>query len=492
MTATLVEVGNEAPAVTNRAPKANSYAPALGRPLIHPDDLPLLPHSARGREILAAISSGYDPYAWAGARRTSAVAGAPLTAENGWTGLAVQTGRVRQEYNLSLQDLKSRIVAYEEMRRSEPAVAVIEEFSYALAHTDYWIEPGDDFQLARFVQWNLEEGLTSPFSETIRQAALAKLYGFSWHYKRYQDVTFEGRQWLGWRQFAPRSRSTVYEWQFQDDGGLAGLVQYGTNPRTGETGYVEYSIDDIVVWTFRPDDGDPEGIGLFRQMYRPYSQKDAFQEFAAIRIERSAMGVPIAYGPPGYGLEEETQVLSIMKNIRTAEDAGAAVPDGWRLELLDLGPADVPFETHIERQHQYMLQVGRKQYVGLGQGGDSGSLGQGKDASSMDAMGMEYDADWLCDTFNQYVLWPLVRLNKSGVQRKPRLVHGRVGVKDTQAYVRGVELMYRGSEQGIPEHIKQRIARLQGLPSADAAAAGTAPGGAPEETTRQPEAPTGA
>lgn len=463
------EAARTKPVVPKRLPmKANDYTPALGTVLVLPDDIPLLPHFAKGREILAAMPAGYANASTLGpgGRPRLTDQESTLPPSQGGTGLVVSNGRIQHEYNTALATFPERMVAFEEMRRSSTASAVIEKhYCQPVMHTDYWVDPGDYPQLARFLQWNLEECLTIPFSETVRQGILTKLYGVSWHYKRYQPLQFEGREWVGWRQFAPRSRATIYKWLFQEDGGLNGLIQYGQNPLTMQKGYVDYSIEDLIVWTWRPDDGDPEGLGEFRQMYRSYKQEDAFSEFAGIRIERSAMGIPIASGPPGYTVAEETAVLKIMHNIRCGEDAGIAKPDGWEIELLDLGPADVPFEAHIERQRGYQLQVGQVQDLALGQGGDSGSLGQGKDASAGRAMFWEFDADWICEQFNHYALWPLCRMNIGVMEgRKPRLMHGRVGIKDTQAYVRGIELMYRNAPNGIPEHIQRKLEDVQGLP----------------------------
>lgn len=438
--------------------------------VIHPGDVPRLRAHPRGAEVLAAI--GYDEFG----RRTSRRLAEPIvtptvSAAGGFTGIDVRQGRVYQEYNENLQSLVDRMTVYEEMRRSEPAFATCENLiTIPIANTQYWFEPGDrndpdSVDFAEFLNWNLSDGLTRAFNETMREAALGVFYGFTWAYPRYELKRWRGKPYWGWRQFAPRARATVDRWRFDDDGGLQGLVQYGELPSTGEARYVNYDIEEILLWTWRGDSNDPEGLGAFRQAYKPYFYKTAFEEFAAIRIERQAVGIPVAKGPLGmYDSTDEAKVMAILNNIRVGHDAGFVIPTGWEIYMLDLGDSNIPFESHIERQHQGMLQSVGAQFVAYNQGGADGSNAAMKDASSTFYEGVNYMASWACEPINRFEVPRLMERNwRRGMSDKqPKLMHGRVGVRDLEKFMRAVELPFRERTE-LPDDVMERLATMLGM-----------------------------
>lgn len=441
----------------------------IHRYLVHPNDIPIMEAHPQGATVLAAIGYG-DNHQLRGGRGTEPTI-ATTDATQGTTGLEATGGRIYQEYNERILSLQDRMSVFEEMRRSEQAFAACEALiTTPLANTDYWLEPGDrndpaSVRFAEMLNWNLSDGLTRSFSETMREASLALFYGFTWCYPRYERKLFQGQEYVGWRQFAPRARATVDRWRFDDDGGLRGLVQCGQLPTTGEVRYINYDIEQILLWTWRGDNGDPEGLGAFRQAYKAYSYKTAFEEFAAIRIERTACGIPIAEGPVmQYDDDDAALVLAILNNIRAGNDNAIVVPNGWKIYMLDLGAADIPFADHIERQRQGMLEPFLAQFLMLSQGGSAGSNALSKDASSTFFDNSNYAADWLCDTFNRYEIPRICARNKPELvgSRQPRLMHGKVGVRDLERFTRALELPFRDRTE-MPVEIVERWADMMGL-----------------------------
>lgn len=440
-------------------PRTSRSGGPLHGVVVHPDDLPVLRKYAHVQELLASAGDG------------SGESSTPnLGPERGITGLDARGGVVYQEYNARLVNLQNRMTAYEEMRRSDCAFATIEALlTMPLLQADFHIRAGEDKAFSDFVQWNLfGGGLTHSFNRTIRSAILGVLYGFSWHYKMFERKQWQGKEWIGWRKFGERERATVHKWEFQDDGGLAGLTQWGHNPRTGSYEKVDYTIDEIMVWTWRPEAGNPEGLGAFRQAHKHWYMKQVFEEFAAIRIERQAMGVPIAIGPPeGYSETEQNLVLAQLQNIRTAHNAGMVIPDGWEVKMLELGNADVPFESHIERQHMSILETCLVQFVGFGHSGEAGSFGMSRDSSNLFLMSLEAIADWLCENVNQYMIPQLARYN--GVKGElPKLAHGKVGVRDLDKFARAVTMLFKTSAGVVlPPEVEAYVREVIGLPPAD-------------------------
>jgi hypothetical protein len=320
---------------------------------------------------------------------------------------------------------------YEEMRRSESAFAVIEALiSLPVRAAEWHVEPGDDPELADLIERNLMEGMTHSWDEFQRQALLAPLYGFTVHEKVFQ--VFPGG-YLGWRKFAERTRSTIDEWHFDETGGLAGITQIGYAPDTGDQIDQYIPIEKLKVWTWRPDKGNPEGLGAYRQAFKAYSFKQAFEEFAAIRIERAAIGIPVAEAMDDLdpNASDQTEVLAMMRRFRTGEDCGFIKPEGWSVEIIWPGPADVPFEAHLERQHTSILQTVLGQFVGYAQGGNTGAWSLSKDASSIFLLSAGTIANWLADGFNRHCIDQIILANRPGFTgKKPRLAHGKIGIRD--------------------------------------------------------------
>jgi len=389
--------------------------------------------------------------------------------EEGVTGLKTAGGRIRREYNADLATMSDRVERFDEMRKSDTACASLEGLlSLPIREADWWIEPGDFPDEADMIARNLgTDGysgtMTMAWDDLLREALLSPLYGFGVHEKVFEE---QDGGWLGWRKFAERDRRTIGRWLFDETGGLAGLVQRGYSP--GESTYktVEFdSMDKLIVWTWRREAGDPEGLGMLRQAYKAFRYKEAFEEFAAIRIERQACGIPTAVGPEqGYSDETMNEILDLLGRLRTGEQTGLVAPAGWVFDMLTLGPADVPFESHLEREHQYILQSGAAGFVGLGQGGDTGAWALSRDLSSIFMLMLNAVADWLCNYFNRYAISQIMRYNavSLGDGDLPRLQHGSVAVRDPRVFAEALKIIFDPNLE-IPEDVEATFRQMMGL-----------------------------
>lgn len=392
-----------------------------------------------------------------------------IQGEKGISGLRSSAGRIRREYNDSLATLSDRMQVFDEMRKSDTACASLETLlSLPIRETEWWVEPGDFPDAADQIAKNLGVAdysgtMTSSFDDLLREALLGPLYGFALHEKVFEE---KPGGWLGWRKFAERDRATVNSWKFDDTGGLAGLEQIGYEP--GGTGYrtVEFdSMDKLILWTWRREAGDPEGLGMLRQAFKAYMYKSAFEEFAAIRIERQAMGIPTATGPKeGYTEAEAERILELMGRLRTGAETGLIAPEGWDLDMLTLGPADVPFESHLEREHQYILQSGAAGFVGLGQGGDTGAWALSRDLSSIFMLMLNAVADWMVSHFNRYAIEQIMNYNINGIEgaNLPRLAHGSIAVRDPRVFAEALKIIYDPKLE-IPEDVEATFRHIMGL-----------------------------
>jgi len=398
----------------------------------------------------------------------------------GFTGLPTAVGHVLREYHPDLANLQSRMTVYNEMRRSEHAVGISELLiTNLIAMTDFHVLPGDDMDLAELLEWNIHDGMAQyqtgtpprPFSHAIREACLAFFEGFGWHYQKFGPMTTGGKSFTGWHELAPRLPGTVWQWDFDEEGHVVGLVQYGQDPRTMEHRYVYYHRDEILLWTWCGDGGDPEGLGQLRRAYRSYRQKDDYQAAANIRIGRQASGVPYAVAPEGEEITSTNAdaVLQFMRDITTAHDSGGVLPWGWELKTFDIGNADVPFAEHIQRQTEGIHDVFGTGFVVMAQGGSSGSNALSRDSSAwFGEVILECIADWICEVFNADAIPDFAKRNGSTAERLPRLEHGKVAVRDLERYTRALKVWHKEQPGGVPPDLANEWRNEMGVRPADA------------------------
>jgi len=394
-------------------------------------------------------------------------------AELGVSGLTVRNGKVYEDYNVDLMSLSERMARFEEMRRSDTAVATIENLLSLLIRRASWtVVPGKGDttkrgkKIADRIQTNLMEELSHSWDDFLRQVILGPIYGFS-IFEQVWETKWDGI--TGWRKFADRDRRTVDRWIFDSTGGLQGWVckGYKLSDRSQMVN-VEIPIEKTLLFTWREEAGNPEGIGLLRQAWKAWSYKQAFEEFAAIRIERQALSIPVAKQPededrPASELRAMAQTLA---RLRVNEDAGIVLPPGWELTFEWPGTADVPFESHIERQHQYILQTMLAQFIGYSQGGDRGSFGLSADASSLFLHAIVAMADWVCQYFNRYAIARWMEYNFPNHYPHPELTHGPIGMRDIGEWGNMIRALF-DLQVLVPRKLLDHALQEAGMPGLD-------------------------
>jgi len=367
--------------------------------------------------------------------------------EQGVTGLDVVAGVINDDYNADMADLTTRMSRFEEMRRSDSALAVMENLvSLPVREAKWWVTPGDDEKFADRVWENLEDEMSHSFDELLRQVLLAPLYGFAIH-EPVPEIKPDGFD--GIRKFAERGRTTVERWDFDASGGINGFWQEGVRPDTGGWSRQFLDIKDLVVWTWRADAANPEGLGIYRQAYKHFRSKEFLEEAANIRVERTAIPIPV-WTPPAWGgsKEDADDVLSISDRLIVGDNVGIVLPAGWTLTFEWAGSADVPWLDFIQWEHMCMLQSVLGQFVGFGSGGQTAGAPLSRDASSLFLLMMNQIANWVCATFNIYVMPKLYQRNlgteflKADSTKRPRLAHGRVGLRDLDQYGRAFRAFF--------------------------------------------------
>jgi hypothetical protein len=406
-----------------------------------------------------------------GPPRPQEVAAAMLASGVGVSGLSAFGGVISDDYNTDLQNLQDRMDIYEQMRRSDAALAVMEALITMPILAAGWRLEGGDSETFRKRLWDdLQFGMTHPFRETLRQALLGVLYGFAIH-QVIPETKPDGFE--GIRKFLELGRKTVDEWDFDASGGVQGFWQTGYRLDTDEYVRQYLPIEQLIIWTWREDCGNPEGLGAYRQGYKHWRIKEVLEQLAAMRVERTCIPYLIWEAPP-YNTNEDrsNDLLEICDRMIAGENIGVLEVGGWKLRLEWPGPSDVPFLDMIEWEHMNMLQGILGQFVGYGTGGQHAGAPLGRESASVFMETMNYIADWLCDSFNRYVIPKLWEWNH-GTQflnrwskEPPRLAHDTVGTMDLDGLGRAIRAFLDKNTMMTPDLLNFLLQKA-GMPPQD-------------------------
>ncbi len=197
-----------------------------------------------------------------------------------------------------------------------------------------------DLEAARALEWALFENMRPRLKGHLSQALpVAIRSGFCPFEQVWEAADYEGRTLLAPATLGLRLPRTILRFN-QDGEELEGLTQ-----QTIERGTVELPASDLVYYRFGAEGDNWEGISLLRAAYKPWLIKEKLEKIDAIKQERQATGVPVAYPPRGVDDAVLDDVEEILANLRTAEASYIVSPgphaqdlddggEGWRFEIL--------------------------------------------------------------------------------------------------------------------------------------------------------------
>lgn len=197
--------------------------------------------------------------------------------------------RIRQ-YNPD--DLVGRkgLAIYDQVRKDEQVKAALTTVNYAVLASGYTIEPPDleaeedpmAEEVTKFEEWNFAE-MEGHFDSKLLNLMEARIFGFSWAEIVYFPIDygdFNGN--IGIRDIKFRRPNDV-SFDVDEHGDMAedGIIQ--ANKRL--------PVEKFVLYSYAKTYDNPFGESELRSVYRSYWQKDIFQRFMAVALER--YGEPI-------------------------------------------------------------------------------------------------------------------------------------------------------------------------------------------------------
>jgi hypothetical protein len=392
----------------------------------------------------------------------------PDLSEFGSTGLKHSGGTVYEEFLTNLRGTKGARV-YREMSDNDPTVgSILYAIEKVILRLDWRIDPFQDKsadgetnpkdqETAEFINECLND-MSDSWDATLTQILSMLTYGYAFHeivYKvRGGDSKDPQRRSkfsdnkIGWRKFAIRGQETLWQWMFDEEGGIQGMIQ--SDPSASI--YIKpIPIEKALLFRVKNDKNNPEGRSLLRNAYRSWYFKHRIEEIEAVGIERDLAGLPIAYIPPEYlsstasaeQISFRNSIEQIVQNVKRNEQEGIVMPlmydeSGHKmfdLSLLSTGGSR-QFDTDkiINRYDQRIAMSVLSDFILLGHD-RVGSYSLGTAKMDLWSMAVDASANSIAEVINQFAIPRLLKLNGMDTSRAPFLTYGEVSHIDlTEMY----------------------------------------------------------
>jgi len=356
-----------------------------------------------------------------------------LEDEMGESGTTMYNGFISgEEYNSDLTGT-TKFTIYDKMRKGDASVATaLKVVKLPLRSANWYVEPAseekEDVEIAKFIEHNLKKEMSITWDDFLRQALLMLDYGVFIFEKVFTYVEYEGKQYIGWKKFAPRHPRTVLKWAIKENND--GIVQQKIGG-----GEANIPMEKLLVFVNDKEGDNWEGISLLRTAYKHWFFKDIFEQIDAMAFERQGLGVPYCKVPKGANAKDKGNAKTLVKNLRANEKAHVVYPDGWEVGFLDMNSKSTrdPEKSIMHHQRSIVLNV-LAQFLMLGSSDGSGSRALSEDHSALFFDSLQAVAKQILDVINKYAIKQLVDINFPELKRYPLLKVDDIGSIDKKAF----------------------------------------------------------
>lgn len=363
----------------------------------------------------------------------------------GTAGLDRQSNFVYEEFLPNLRYPQASRV-FREMSSNDPVIGSIMYMVEQLIRKSGWAaEPysnsPEDAKNAEFLESCMND-MRMTWANTITEILSELVYGFSFHeiiYKirrgPYQKSSSlrsmynDGK--IGWHKIPIRAQSTLYGWEFAEDGDIKAFIQEAP-PHYKQ---VTIPLNRGLLFRTKVSRDNPEGRSLLRNAYRPWYFKKRMEEIEGIGIERDLAGLPVVTPPAEIDIWNPqnpvavrylAQAQKLVKNIRRDASEGVVKPSGWELELLSTGGSR-QFDTNaIINRYDNRIAITLLADIVMMGGDKVGSFALGEVKQSLLSASLEALIADIADIFNKYAVPQLFMLNGLPIDKLPKIKPGEI------------------------------------------------------------------
>jgi hypothetical protein len=392
---------------------------------------------------------------------------------------------------------KQALVAYRDMSDNDPVIgAMLFAIERIILQVDWRVDPytdpsantpdEKDREAALFVQECMDD-MSHSWHELMIAILSFLPYGFSFFeiiYKQRKGPTqkdpskrskFSDNK-VGWRKIVMRAQDSLWQWQFDESGGIKAFIQ--RDPTTGRL--LVIPIEKGLLFRTTAARGNPEGRSVLRNAFKSWYYKRRIEEFEAVGVERDLAGLPVAYVPAEWLSSNATAgeraalqgMQAIVRGVKRNETEGVILPmlfdeNGKQLidfKLLNSGGAR-QFNTDqiISRYNQQISMTVLADFIMLGhESVGSFSLGTSKIELFMAAV--ESWVRLIAEVFNSHAIPRLIHMNGFDTERCPNLTYGQVQAVDLNELSGFLGTLTQNKLLTPDNNLEEYLRDLAGLP----------------------------
>ena len=382
--------------------------------------------------------------------------------ELGATGLWRTGGFVIDDILPQLRGKQAQI-AYRDMAENDPIIgSILFAIERVILQVDWRVDPHDDPNggtptdedraAAAFVQECIDD-MSHSWHELMIAICSFLTYGWS-----YFEIVYKQRKGpdqkdpskrskftdnkIGWRKIVMRAQDSLWQWQFDESGGIKAMVQ--RDPTTGRLNVIP--IEKALLFRTTAARGNPEGRSIMRSAFKAWYYKRRIEEFEAVGVERDLAGLPVGYVPAEWMSATATAAEKasfyamerIVRGVKRNEQEGIILPmmfdeNGKQMvdfKLLNSGGSR-QFQTGaiIDRYNNQIAMTCLADFIMLGHE-SVGSFALGASKVDLFMAAVESWVRLIAETFNSHAIPRLMALNGFNTARCPSLTYGQVNAID--------------------------------------------------------------
>jgi hypothetical protein len=340
---------------------------------------------------------------------------------------------------------------YDRMTRSDAQIrASLTAVKVPILTSTWYVDPASDDptdqDAAEFVNYNFFDNMSVSWTRFLEQACRMLEYGSSvfeqvYEAKRWRNggANRNSRTFFMLRKLAERPRLTIEKFQYDENGGPAGIIHNKIDPDGKKPPQkVEIPIEKLVIFTFDQHGSNLDGMSVLRSAYKHWYMKEHFYNIDGIQKERHGIGIPDIQPPPGYNNNDLKYAQELGRNLRTNQKAYIIRPPGWFVGFAKVEGNLVNALASAEHHDLMIVRNVLLQFINVGSSSSSGSRANSATAYDLFLKALEHTANIVADTINSYVIPNLVRYNYD-VDRFPKLRYRGIGdSKDIQQVSAGL------------------------------------------------------
>lgn len=351
-------------------------------------------------------------------------------------------GSVYEEFLPELEPTRARRI-YREMRDNDPIISAMLFAIEALLRNVTWHVEGGEDEHREFVESCIHD-MSHTWEDFIAEVLSMLTFGYSFHevvYKRRQGGSRDPSKRskfndgkIGWRKLPIRAQDSLWEWVFDEDGGVQSFVQQAPP----EYRRIEIPLSRGLLFRTTSHKNNPEGRSVLRGAYRPWFFKKRIEEIEGIGVERDLAGLPVIYRTKEIADTYDADLKKILRNVRRDEQEGLLLPmardEAGNLELefklLNSGGTRQFNTTQIiDRYNRNIAMTILADFILLGsQGVGSFALASSKTRLFATALGAFMKQ--ISAVMNRFAIPRLLAVNGMTVKEYPKLVTGDIDTPD--------------------------------------------------------------